>query len=233
MTKNLILLCIVFSIGCLSKHSNDKIKEPNKEFTEFLTKFDSLQLPFNVIGYYDFRKFSDSTWLIKTDKTILVQNPLLKPIEISGFKFIKSKYPIDKQYIYYTVCKKIVNGYYLAVMKQINFQNNEYWLKLNLFDLSGGLLDTLTFAGQKVGYYNKYGRVKPNLSITTLSYHDIKVDTTNLDNYYATEIRNEYTISKDGRFILQKSKKERGYFTTYGENNIVSRVDTIEGKYKH
>lgn len=170
---------------------------------------------------------------MKPEATLLIPNPLLNPLEKSGLELIKNKYPIDRQYQYYAVYKRRVKGFNLVVLKQSSFIKSEYWLKLNLFDLNGRILDTLTFAGEKVGYYDKYGRISPDLNITTLSYFDMKEDTTNLDNYYATEIRKEYTISNEGGFTLVKSIKERGYFTNYGECNIVSRVDTIEGKYRH
>jgi len=61
MIKKLMLLSLALSIGCLSKHSNNMAKEPDKKFIELLCKFDSLHIPFNVIGYCGFSKFNDST----------------------------------------------------------------------------------------------------------------------------------------------------------------------------
>jgi len=228
MRKILIFACLLFFASCLSKHSNDTPKEGDRRFTEFLGEFDSLNLPYSIIGFNDLHKYSDSTWLIKPEKTLLVQNPLLRTIKKNELEYVKSKYSIDPQINYFAIYKRKLKNCYLTVLRQSNYDKNEFWLKLNLFDFKGNILDTLTFAGNKVGYYNKYGKRSPDLHISTRSYHNKMEDTTNLDNYYATEICNEYSISKENRFSLLKTKKERAYFTDYGKDAIVARVDTLQ-----
>jgi hypothetical protein len=228
----LIILCFVCCIGCSLNHFNDKVKKENAEFTKFLDKFDTLKLPFNVFGL-DLVNYTEKSWIEKVDTTMLIANPLLKPINENEYNFIKSKSPSYQSFRFYGVSKIKAYNNYLAVTMQKNLFRDEYWLRLNILSNKGELIDTLTFAGQKVGLYNLYGKIDFNMHITTCSYHDIKEDSTNIKNFYATEIRNEYNILKSGNFKLLKSEKERGYFTTYGERNVVSRVDTVEGKYRH
>jgi hypothetical protein len=112
-------------------------------------------------------------------------------------------------------------------MAQFYNKRDKFWIRLNLYNFKGNLIDTMTFAGQKVGHYKLDGKMNFENEISTFSYHEYKVDSTNFDNYYATELRKDYTITKDGFFKLNKLCKERSYFTNFGENNVVSRVDTI------
>jgi len=227
----MIVLFLAFSIGCSLKHSDNKLNKANEKFIAFLDKFDTLRLPFTVFGL-DLLDYTEKSWIGKVDTTLLIANPLLKPINESEYNFIKSKSPSYQSFRFYGVYKKKTDDYFLAVTMQKDLHKDEYWLRLNLFNNKGELLDTLTFAGQKVGLFNLYGKINFNLHITTYSYHDIKEDSTNFNNYYATEIRSEYNIAKAGKFKQIGLKNERGYFTNYGERNIVSRVDTIDGRYR-
>ena len=229
MKGNIIfILYILFLINCSSKQSDIKKMEKNDSFSSFLSEFDSLQLDFKVIGL-DFVRFSDKNI---DENTQLILNPLLKPIEGLNLEFLKMKYPIDNPNRYFGIYKRKIGEHYLAILKQSNDEKEEYWLKLNLFDLKGELLDTLTFAGQKVYFCNKYGKIEQDFHISIYTYEVMQPDTVNAQNYYATESINEYTISSKGQFILIKSRKDRACFTDIGENNIVTRVDTTIGKNK-
>lgn len=221
-----------FIICCSSNSKNETDRKIDKRLETFLNKMDSMKLPFEIIGN-DLANYTEKAFKDTPDSTFLIQNPILKPIENNEFDFIHDKYLNDSTYKMFTISKKRINGFYLVVMAQFYNQRDEFWIKLNIFNLKGTLIDTMTFAGQKVGYYKLDGKMNLKNEISTFSYHEYQEDTTNLKNYYATELRKDYTISEDGLFKLNKSSKDRAYFTNFGENNVVSRADTIDGKYRY
>jgi hypothetical protein len=228
MTSKLYLLIFVVLVTC---SNSQRIEGDNKNsFNKFLEKFNSITLPFSIIGGKDILAYNDT---ILNSLNDFVSNPILNPLD--HYEFIKTKYPIDNDHKYYGVCKNKINNYYLVFLKQDNWQKVKFRLMLNIFDLDGKLLDTLYVAGRSMPEFKRYCSITKDLHITTYYYSDIVDDFSKKCqkcNFYATEIRNNYIVSDEGKFILTKEIKERAYFTLWGERNIVSRVDTIDGKYR-
>ena len=90
MKTKLILLCFALFIGCSSKQPNNSVNALDKKFTEFLNKFDSLKLPFNIISFDDIGEYIRDTTFEG------IPNPHLKPIAGSELIFLKGKYIMDQ-----------------------------------------------------------------------------------------------------------------------------------------
>jgi hypothetical protein len=213
---NIIILCF---IGC----SNKGLKSPmnDSRLTCFFESFDSLNFDYKIVEE-DLYKFSDTIF----DKNAnLISNPKLKLFNSFELNLIKPKYQIDKRNKFYKLSKLKVNNNYLFSIVQINKEKTELWIKFITFNSNGELLDTLTFAGQKLYDHNVYGEISKENRIMTLAYYNIEPDSINLDNYYATEIKKVYTILNNGYFNLVEIKKERGYFTDSGTPRSVKRLN--------
>lgn len=224
------LLIIVYLALITCSNSQGIKKDNNINFSEFLLKFNSIKLPLSIIGDEDVLAYDDTILNTQND---FISNPILSPID--SYEFIKTKYPVDNDYKYYGVSKIKTSNYYLVFLKQENRKKEKYRLMLNLFDLDGKLLDTLYVAGRSMPEFRRYCSIKKDLHISTYYFTDIVDDLSKncqKCNFYATEIRNNYIISNEGKFVLTKETNERSYFTMWGERDIVSRVDTIDGKYR-
>jgi hypothetical protein len=220
MKMNLLLYMItIFIIGCSNKGT--KLPAKDNQITDFFESFDSLYLDFKI-EEHDLRKYSDT---IFDENSNLISNPRLKLFKNTELDFIRTKYPINERYKYYKLSKLKINSYYLICIVQINQGKTELWIMFNMFNSKGDLLDTLTFAGQKAYDHNVYGVIINENKIITVAYYDITPDSTNLDNYYATEIKKEYSILNNGLFNQNEIKRERAYFTDYGPNNTIKRIN--------
>lgn len=229
MIRFLFLLSILILVNCRDQ------KESQEDFRKII--FDvttealpSLPLGFSVFGN-DLSKFVPRVF----DKELnLISNPLLKHVSDSVLILLSGKYTTDPCKTYYFVSKIKVGNFFLLSLMQDDTSNTEYWMKLNLFSASGKLLDTITFAGQKVYHYEMYGILDKNLNIETRTYHNIEIDTTNPDkyhyNYYATEVKKRYII-QDTCFKLIEILRERALFTDVSDRKIVARVDTLKFHY--
>jgi hypothetical protein len=222
-------LWIIVYIALVTCSNSQGIKKDNKiSFSEFLLKFNSITLPISIIGDKDVLAYDDT---ILNSKNDFVSNPILNPLDHN--EFIKSKYTIDTDNKYYAISKNEISNYYLVLLKQDNWKKEKFRLMLNLFDMDGKLLDTLYVAGRSMPEFRRYCKITNDLHIKTYYYDSIKDDlTNNQGNFYATEKCSEYIITEEGKFILTKSNIERSYFTMWSERDIVSRVDTIDGKYR-
>jgi hypothetical protein len=213
---------VTFSNGQVIK-KDDKIN-----FSKFLLKFNYITLPLSIIGDKDVLSYDDTILNVQNN---FVPNPILNSIDQN--EFIKTKYPIDDNNKYYGVSKNRFKNYYLVILKQDNWQKEKFRLMLNLFDLDGILLDTLYVAGRSMPEFRRYCKITSDLHIKTYYLDAIKDDlTNNQGNFYATEKYSEYIITEEGKFILTKTNIEQSYFTMWGKREIVSRVDTIDGKYR-
>jgi hypothetical protein len=225
----LFLIPQILLISCsVHKMPNENLNK--KEFITAIESLTELSTGFSLFGN-DISKF---TPLIFDEELNLITNPLLKHVSDSALTLLSSKYPTDSSKFYYFVSKMKVNNNLLVTLIQDDIADTEYWMKFNLFSVSGELLDTLTFAGQKVYHFKMFGIFDKNLLIETRSYHDIEIDTTNQDKYhyryFATEVKNRYII-KDTSFELIETIKERTLFTDVSDRKIVARLDTLKSHY--
>lgn len=222
---------MILLLGLMIACSNSQQLEDNRnsDFKLFLDKFTSLSLPLSIIGVSDVLSYDD---VIMDSLNDFVANPILKPL--NTYDFIQQKYPINNDNKYYCVYKYRTDNYFLVCLKQDNKVQEKYRLMLNLYDLKGELLDTLYIAGRSDPEFRRYCSITRDLQISTYYFTDIVDDFSKKCqqcNFYATEIRNNYIISNKGKFTLTNKINERAYFTMWGIRNVVSRVDTINGKF--
>ncbi len=229
MKWTLFLLLLVFFVNCQEQktHQEDSKKRIFQKIVETLPLIES---NFSLNGN-DLSKFGTRVFDAELN---LIANPLLKKLSDSSLILLSDKYSIESSKTYYFVGRRKVGNCFLVTLMQDDSTDTEYWMKLNLFSAKGILHDTITFAGQKVYFYNVYGKLDKNLNIETRSYHDVEIDSTNPDKYhyryFATEVKKRYII-QDTCFKLVDTRKERALFTDVSERKIVARVDTLKYNY--
>lgn len=229
MVRILSLIAFIMLVCCQGQKKSQE--DSRKLFFDATTEsLSSLPVGFSVFGN-DLSMFATR---IFDEESNLIPNPHLKYVSDSALVLLSNKYPPNISRTYYFVSKMKVGNHFLLMLMQEDTSKNEYWMKLNLFSNGGNLIDTMTFAGQKVHQYEVFGVIDKKLNIETRSYHNIEIDTTFSDKYhyryFATEVKKRYVI-EDSCFRLVEMLKERALFTDVSDRKIVTRVDTLNFYY--
>jgi len=224
MKTYLIILGLIISLSC-STQINKKHQRiiTDVSFTEYISKFNTLQLPLKINCLADFEKYGDNNWKEINGKTILVPNPLCPLIRINEYKYIRDKYPTNKNFYYQSVYKKGLKKYVLLVIEQTNRLTGDFFLKLNVHDLSGNLIDTLSLAGQKIDDFDQYCKIDSSLTIKIRRLKDLTQPPQSHEPWPELETIEVYILTDNGHFKQTYFKQEKGLFTTK-ENEII-RVD--------
>ena len=218
--KILILTLLCFYDCTKTAPTNNQIE--NTDFKTLVKKIENLKLDFILLGV-DKGKYHEHDW---DGNGNLIENPLLIPLSDSETVYIESKYDVSGLYKYHWIHKYEMKSSILLAMKQSDTLDVHNWIMFNLYNLDGELLDTLSFAGRKYGFYYMDGLFYKDMRIVTRSYHDLLEDSIDIRNFYATEITREYMV-QDSCFLLLEKKSERALFTNIGERRIYTRVDTL------
>jgi hypothetical protein len=217
---NIFLIMGTISLSCTNNKKIDlKNDLTDSTFNSFLLKFDTLDLPFAVQNLDEFFKFNDSITVEDSLWVKYTPNPNFKTIDSIHFKsFLGKKYSsLNSHYLY--LFKYDYYDFYLIIIKQSIYDKHESWLKLNLYNKLGTLLDTITIAGQKVYFFDKYCSIDTNniISILTLFDNNTKWDSTT-DTYFKQKVRESYKVSSDGHF------ERIGYKKYYGRIKVVNNT---------
>lgn len=222
-------IILILSLLCLSYFTNTTPTVNQKEISDFITlvqKIDELKIDFMLLGV-EKGKYHEYDW---DENGKLIKNPLLRALSDNEIKYIESKYDLSGLYNYHWIYKYEMKSSVLLVMKQADTLDSDSWIKFNLYNLNGELLDTLSFAGRKYGFYYMDGIFYKDMRIVTRTYHDLVEDSTDTRNFYATEITKKFIVN-DSCFKLLENKSERSLFTNIGEKKVYTRVDTLKFYY--
>jgi|GEM_PF-762762 len=222
MKQTALIFVLIISLNCLSQNSkNQNNQNLNISFTEFISKFVQLKLPLEINRLNDLGKYSDKIVKVVKGKNVLKTNPLCPTIPKDEYKFISDKFPTNKNFYYQSVYVKDYKNYVLLVIIQNNRITGDYFLKLNVYNLSGKIIDTLSLAGQKIDKTDRFCSIDTNLKIK-IRILNFYPDNQN-GELNGLEIKEEYLIADDGHFKRTYYKKEEGLFLIKDDEEI--RVD--------
>jgi len=222
-----IIVWLIFSQNCFTQSFKKQVsKNTDISFAEFTKKFNVLELPLDISHLTDFGKYDDKVFKEVNGKTILVVNPLYPEIQINEYKYIKDKYSINKNFHYQSVYKTNFKKYILLVIEQTDRKLGDFFLKLNVYNLSGNLIDTLSLAGQKIDDYDQFCRIDSSLKIKIRRLKDLTQPPQSREPWPNLETIIEYIITDDGHFKQIYYKQQKGLFVR--RNNEMIQIDKIK-----
>lgn len=207
MGKTLILLLIIaINISSRENHGIGSHNDTTSNFSTFLSKFDTMALPFRV-NDDDVLKYQDS---IFNEDGELILNPLFKYLSGEDLVLLKSKFNTE-QSNFFSFTKHKMNNFFLLSFIEVDKSGIGWWLKLLTVENSGVPIDTMTLAGEKQGLYETYlSNIDSELNIQSTIFYDIQQYTSaRQDLYYATEIHKIYSLQENGQFLLRSSNRQR------------------------
>jgi hypothetical protein len=202
-----VILSLLIMCGSRSAKPQER-----SDFSDFISRFDSLSLPISFLRSNAQREFDTVN---RKDPT----RPFYQQIEPKHYKYLQNEAMNDKlcQFRFLFASKR--EGFYVVLYEQLGCATDSHWVKMNTLDSKGKIINTLVLASGIANVSEEYGWIE-DWKIKT-SFFEFLPDEPGTDALVANNEIEEFILTSDGHFKKISSSKKKGYFTFGEDTNLV------------
>jgi len=208
----LVPIAVIVSLLVMCGSRSAKPQE-HSDFSDFISRFDSLRLPISFLRSNAQRDFDT---INRKDPT----RPFYQPIEVKYYKYLQNETVNDKLCQFRFLFASKGGSFYVVLYEQLGCVTDSRWVKMNTLDSKGKIINTLVLAGGRGNVSEEYGWIDKDWKIKT-SFFEFLPDETGTDALVANNQIEEFTLTSDGQLKKSSSSKQKGYFTFGEDTNIV------------
>src|SRR5258706_13569014 len=155
---------VSFLIMCSSRNAEQR--EGSHDFSDFISKFDSLRLPLSI-RRNNLYKFSNRDFDTVNRKD--PRNPYFQQIGSKYYKYLQNETREELCKYYFLFISKH-NGFYVVMYEKTNESEESYWTIMNTMNAEGKIIDTMVLAGSRANVGEKYAWIGEDWKMSTTSY---------------------------------------------------------------